>query len=911
MRITRAIAAAALLGSTPPALAADHETGADEPRVLTEDDLKSLKWREIGPANMGGRVSALALSEADPRVLYVGYATGGVWKTTNHGTTFRPIFDGTGMNCIGAIAIADVAADWDGWDEGATAEERAEQGAGRVVWVGTGEGNGRNSSSWGGGVYRSTNGGGKFELVGLEDTHDIPAMALDPRDPDVCYVAALGHLWGANEQRGVYKTADGGETWDHVLNIDENTGACDVLVSPDDPDTVYAAMYDRRRSPWSFRSGGDEGGIYRSTDAGRTWKKLTEGLPSKTGRIGLAICPSSSNVLYAQVESAEDGHLGGAIEDRSRGGGFFRTDDGGDTWTRTSDFMSRPFYFSRTAVDPVDCDRVYLPGFNIAISDDAGDTFYNFGKMPHVDYHAMIVDPNDADHLLVGNDGGFYRSWDRGETWDYYREMAVGQFYNIDVDDSTPYRIAGGLQDNGSWIGVGETVRNASGNSFMGRGGALTTKHWDFVMGGDGFMVRFDPTDPDTVYATSQGGNLARVNLRTGQTRSLKPGSKEGERAFRFNWNAPFFVSPHDPTVLYHGGNRVFRLEERGDRWAAISPDLTTNDIDKVITVGSQAETYGTIVSLAESHVEQGLLWAGTDDGLIHVTSDGGETWDDVTPDIVGGMYITSIEPSKFNADTAYASVSGHRMDERWPIVIVTNDRGMNWELIVGGLPEDAVVDVVREDPRNPAVLYAGTERAMYVSITYGGLWVKLNSGELPPVKVDDIAIQPREMDLLAGTHGRSVWVLDDIRALSALTPEIVESDLHVFEIGAVQPRQRLGTYEFTSDRQYVADNPSRDAAIHYWVRDEHDGGSKITIRDAHGRTIRSLSGKAKPGLNTVTWDMQADSKIRLSRLHPGRNYTYPGAYTVNVKVGEHEREMEFELLPELGGSPHQVRDSE
>lgn len=900
MKTFSLIAGAALLALPVPAHAQD-----DTPRTLTSDDLKALTWRSVGLANMGGRASSIALSESDPKTVFLGYATGGVWKSTNHGTTFAPVFDGTGMNAIGALALSDAPADWPGWDDETTPDERAEQGTAKILWVGTGEGNGRNSSSWGNGVYRSTDGGSSFDHLGLEETHDIPAMALDPRDPDVCYVAALGHLWGANPERGIYKTTDGGETWDHALKIDDNTGACDVVIHSEEPDTVFAAMYDRRRQAWSFRSGGPEGGVYRSTDAGRTWKKLIDGLPTSTGRIGLHICPSSANIVYALVESAQDGHLGGSIEDRSRGGGLFRSDDGGDTWARTTDFMSRPFYFSRVRTDPVDCDRVYLPGFHVAVSDDGGRNFYNDIRMPHVDYHAMVIDPNDTDHLLVGNDGGLYASWDRGKTWDHFNTMAVGQFYNVAVDDSEPYRIAGGLQDNGSWIGTGEVVREASSGAFMGRGGALTNKHWDFIWGGDGFAVEFDPTDPDTVYATSQGGNLVRVNLRTGQARALKPGAKEGEKAFRFNWNAPFVVSAHDPTVLYHGGNRVFRLDDRGDRWTAISPDLTTNDIERVITVGSDAETYGTIVSLAESPLEAGLIWAGTDDGLIHVTSDGGETWDDVTPDAVGGLYVSSIEPSKFDADVAYASVDGHRSDRFGPILVRTDDRGRTWELIVEGFGEDDVVDVVREDARNPAVLYAGTERGLFVSIDTGAGWASLDAGELPPVRVDDLAIQAREMDLVAGTHGRSVWVLDDVSALSALTPEIVASEFHVFETAPAQPRQRLSTYELTSDRQFVSDNPPIEAAIHYWVRDEHDSGAKIKIKDAHGRTIGSLSGSGKPGLQRVGWDMRVDGDIRLSRLHPGTSFAPPGVYRVEVTLGDHSGEIEFELLPELGGDPH------
>lgn len=901
------IVSAAMCAISPAGLAQGHAG-----RTLTADDLSGLTWRSVGPANMGGRVSALAMSETNPKIVFVGYATGGLWKSTNHGTTFTPVFDATGMNSIGALALADAPPSWAGWDAVSPAErpaghagERPDAGTARILWVGTGEGNGRNSSSWGNGVYRSTDGGATFEHLGLDETHDIPALAVDPADPDTCYVAALGHLWGPNPERGLYRTTDGGRTWDHVLAIDEHTGACDVIVSPEDPRTIFAAMYARHRTPWSFRSGGAEGGVYRSRDGGDSWEKLSGGLPAATGRIGLWICPANPSTVYALVESAEDGHVGDSIEDRSRGGGLFRSDDGGDTWTHTTDFMARPFYFSRVRTDPADCDRVYLPGFHLAVSDDGGRTFYNEIRTPHVDYHAMIVDPGDPEHLLVGNDGGFYASWDRGRTWTHANTMAVAQFYNVAVDDSDPYRIAGGLQDNGSWIGTGEVLREAPPGAFMGRSGAITNKHWDFVWGGDGFTVAFDPEDPDTVYATSQGGYMVRVDLGTGQTRSLRPAAKEGEPAFRFNWNAPFFVSPHDPSVLYLGGNRVFRLDDRGDRWTAISPDLSRNDVARVVTVGSEAETHGTVVSLAESARTQGLLWAGTDDGRVHVTQDAGTTWTEVTPGDVGGLYVSSIAASTHDPAVAYVAVDGHRSDRFDPILLRTDDLGRTWTRIESNLPDGEPVDVVHEDPRNPAVLYVGTERSLYVSIDGGGAWTPADAGELPPCRVDDFAIQTREMDLVVGTHGRSVWVLDDASALSALTPGIVGSAFHVFDPMPARPRQRLNTYELTSDFSFVQPNPPVAAPIHYWLRDRGDDDASVEIKDVHGRTLRTLTGPARAGLNRVEWDMQADGQMQLGRLHPGVDFVPAGSYTVVVTVGDHTGVVTLEVGAERGGAAH------
>ena len=499
-------------------------------RTLTAQDLEMLKWRSIGPANMSGRVAAIALAPGNPGTYYVGYATGGIFKTVNNGTTFSPVFDDQETASIGSIVVADAPADWPGWadiESKRDTDEKTEdpdKPKAMIVWVGTGESNGRNSSSWGNGVYRSTDGGGSFEHLGLAESHDIPALAVDPRDPDVCYVAAQGHLWGANEERGVYKTIDGGTTWRGVLTIDADTGACDVVLDPLDPDTVYAAMYMRRRSPWSFQSGGPQGGIFRSTDGGDTWTKLTEGLPGQTGRIGLAIFPGDPRVLYAVVESDEGGWVGSPFTNRMRAGGVFRTDDRGETWVRTSDFNPRAFYFSRIRVDPADADRVYLLGWGLYVSDDGGKTFRaGSAKVAHVDFHAMVIDPDDTDHLLVGTDGGLYVSYDRGSTWDFHDHMAVGQFYNIAVDMSDPYRVGGGLQDNGTWIGPSQTITNVT-EPHMGREGGITNHDWQFIWGGDGFHVAFDPTDPDIVYAESQGGWIGRVHLDSGIHRTLALG---------------------------------------------------------------------------------------------------------------------------------------------------------------------------------------------------------------------------------------------------------------------------------------------------------------------------------------------------------------------------------------------------
>ncbi len=887
-------------------LAAHVAADADASRVLEPTDLHGLTWRSVGPANMGGRIASISLAPGNPKTMVIGYATGGVWKSTNNTTTFSPIFDLKETSSIGSVAVCDAPADWPGWaDQEADGGDRAEQGKAKIIWVGTGEGNGRNSSSWGNGVYRSTDGGGSFDHLGLAETHDIPAIAVHPRDPDVCFIAALGHLWGANAERGVYRTTDGGKTWDAVLQIDENTGACDVLIDPDKPDIVYAAMYMRRRSPGTFRSGGPEGGIYRSTDGGDTWTKLHQGLPKQTGRIGLDVFRDDPKILVAVIESDEGGWVGSSFNDRLRGGGVFRSEDRGTSWKRMSDLDPRAFYFSRIRIDPHDDQRVYLLGWGLYVSDDGGATFRVPKQVPHVDYHAMVVDPDDTDHLVIGTDGGLYVSWDRGEKWDFLNTMAVGQFYNVTVDRSDPYRIGGGLQDNGTWIGPSETITQET-ESFMGRDGAITNNDWVFVSGGDGFHTAFDPLDDNIIFTEWQGGHLLRIHLDTGVTRNLRPEAKEGEHRFRFNWNAPFFISPHEPATLYLGGNFVFKLTERGDRWQRISDDLTAAVLEQILAVGSDAETAGTIVSLAESPLQQGLLWAGSDDGLVHVTRDDGGTWTDVTPDAVDGMYVSRIEPSRHERYTAYVAVDGHRSDFMEPILLKTTDAGESWTEITGDMPDDAPPEVIREDPWNPDVLYVGTEHAAYVTIDGGEHWVKLNGKSLPTAPVDDLVIQPDAHDLVAGTHGRSIWVLDDISPLSQLTDEVVQSAFHVFEPLPAQPRYHLSYGGLWSDRMFIAANPPMGAVISCWVRDHTDDELKVSVSStkpdgSKGHVVRELTAASRRGINRIVWDLQPPPRQRLENPDGLPDFVPAGTYTVTVSLGDEKRTTTFEVLPVPG----------
>ncbi len=869
-------------------------------RALTDTDLKRIPWRSIGPANMGGRVSDLCFKPGDHKTFYMGFASGGLWRTTNMGTTFEPLFDNQWTSSIGAVVCCDAPKNWKGWTDATKPADREKEGKGKILWVGTGEGNGRNSSSWGNGMYRSTDSGKTWKHLGLDATHDIPRIAVDPRDPDVCYAAALGRLWGPNPERGLYKTTDGGETWSLVLSIDENTGCCDVLLDPKNPDTVYAALYMRRRTGWSFTSGGPNGGIYKSTDGGQTWTKLAGGLPAQTGRIGLDIYEKDPNKLIAVVESTETG-ANSIRDDRMRGGGVFRSNDGGETWTRLSQRSPRAFYFSKIYFDPNNDQRVYMLGWTTEVSDDGGATFRGgMCDLLHADHHALLVNPNDSDHVIIATDGGTYQTFDGCKTWDFLNTIATGQFYNISLDNSEPYRVIGGLQDNGTWVGPSATVRNEKkdeGKRTPETG--ITNADWYDVFWGDGFHADFDPTDPDCVYAEWQGGHITRVNLKTGEKRYLAPEAREGEPRHRYNWNSPFFVSPHDPTVLYHAGNMVFKLTNRGEKWERISGDLTTKNPDRMETVGSNAETYCTIVSLAESPVEKGLLWAGSDDGLIHVRAEGGE-WINVTPELVAGRYVSRLHPSAHDAHRCYASIDGHRTDDYDPCVLVTDDRGKTWREITGDLPKGRSVKVVREDLFSPEVLYVGTERGLYVSTDRGQSWVWAHGKGLPVTPIDDIKQHPNKSDLVLGTHGRSIWILDGARWLSQCTAENLAKPLHLFSIDPARPRYSMEVPGSWTHKMFRAANPPAGVRIDYWVREYLNEDFSITVEDSKGVQMKKLTGSAAPGFNRVTWDLVPEEWLQVGDqgeepwIQPF--HVRPGTYKVKLKLGDHTAEGTFEV---------------
>jgi photosystem II stability/assembly factor-like uncharacterized protein len=860
-------AALAAKKRTPP------ETGTKGAATVAPEMIRSLAWRPIGPANQGGRVSEITFVPGKPSQFFVATGTGGLFKTKNAGTTFSPVFDEQPVLSIGSVAVAPSDP--------------------TIVYVGTGEGNGRNSSTWGNGVYKSTDGGDSFVPLGLPDSRDIPRLAVHPKNPDVVYAAVMGHLWDANRERGLYKTADGGKTWQPAFQIDENTGCIDVLLDPRNPEVVYAAMYARRRKPWSFESGGfgDKGGLYKSTDGGRSFKRLTAGLPGKTGRIGLALFAGDPAHVYAVIESDQAGTVG-LQENLSKAGGVFRSTDSGEHWTRLNPLTPRSFYFSKIVVDPKDEKRLYVLGFGLAISDDGGATFRaNGANLPHPDKHTLVVDPEDTDHVLLGTDGGVYESRDRAATWRYLDNLATGEFYEIGLGMDRPYTVCGGLQDNGTWCGPsrGWTIFGESEEKAMN----LSNLDWLTVWDGDGYYAAIDPRDPLIIYAEAQEGYAARIDFHTHRITDIRPREKEGQAGFRFNWNSPLILSRHDPDVLYLGGNSLFKLARRGDSWERISPDLSGRDVEKIVTVGSGAENYGTIVTLAESPLKPGVLWAGTDDGNVQLTRDDGKTWENLTGRLAGvpkGTYVSRLEASHFEAGTAYAAFDGHRTGDNRVYLLETRDAGASWRSIASDLPGDAPVRVVREDPANPNLLFAGTEFGVFASFDRGGHWISLRGDSLPAVQVHDLQIHPRDRDLVAGTHGRSVFILDDITGLEQMTAENLAKPLVL-----LTPRPAYGFHLLErgglwGQNFFGAKNPPL-ATFNYLVKERDPEGAKLVIKDGSGGVVRELKGPAEPGLERIGWDLTRDKEQVIPTLEsrlPGQSPFVPsGEYDLTLTVGK------------------------
>ena len=868
---------------------------------LTDVLCKGLKARSIGPALMGGRVSEIALDPRDPAVFYVGLGTGGLFKTGNNGVSFDPIFDKQAVLSIGAVAIAPSDSD--------------------VVWVGSGEANDRNSSAWGDGVYRSTDGGGTWTNVGLKESRAIARVVVHPTKPEVAYVAAMGNLWKDGGDRGLFKTTDAGKTWKLLLRApspnDVRTGCGEVVLDPANPEIVYAALYARQRTPWSFAygvtatNGADVGGIFRSADGGATWKKCAGGLPGQTGRIGLAVSASKPKVVMAVVQSDE----GGATDIRSihsRSGGVFRSEDGGEKWTRMSDINPRPFYFSQIRIDPANDQRIYVLGMAVLASDDAGKNFReDLSEKVHPDCHALVIQPGSAPaprpakpedknqpakppvcgRLILGTDGGVYQSHAAGKGWEHLNRIAAGEFYRITLDDSQPfYRVAGGLQDNESFAGPSQ-VPSKEG---------IRNDDWLALSGGDGFYVVFDPADRDVFYAESQEGNIHRFNFRTGELRELRPEPAEGQERYRFHWNAPLLGSGHKPGVLYLAGNRVFRLTDRAERFQVISPDLTHNDPARTNATGSGAENFGVIYSLAESPVKPGLLWAGTDDGRVWVTENDGGNWVELTanlPEPARGQWIVRVEAGSKDAKVAYLVTNAYRSGDDRPTILRTADLGKTWRSVVGeGIPPNDPVEVVREDPVNSNLLYAGTHFGLFASFDQGARWVRI--GGLPNVRVDDLQIHPRTTDLVIGTHGRSIEILDDTRAFRELTPAIMAKPAHLFTVAPVAGRYLLGGFaEMNGKGVYRGENPPEGALFTFWVKEFTGDEVKIAITNSAGQPVANLKSSGAPGLNRLNWDLRPteDVLMKYGGDDP-KKFVPSGDYTAELSFGNEKMKQTFRV---------------
>lgn len=857
-----------------------------------EDYFRHMEWRAIGPAVFGGRMPDLLAVPDNPAVIYAAGSTGGVFKSTNGGVTWEPIFDGAGPTLsIGDMALAPSDP--------------------LILWVGTGESNGeQQAAALGHGVYRSLDGGESWEHMGLSDTRFINRVVVHPTDPDIVFVAATGHRWGPNEERGLYRTTDGGESWEKVLYINENTGVTEVAMEANGR-VLYAAAWQRRRHAWGNLTGGPHSGIYRSMDEGDTWEKLTNGLPDGVlGKIAIAVAPSSPNVVYAAIGDED--------------GGLYRSEDRGSTWERVNDIRTS-YWYGNIFVDPVNENKVWIMGTRLNVSIDGGKTFENdwTARDIHVDHHVLWINPRNTDHMLLGNDGGFHITWDGARTWAFFNNLPIAQFYTVEVDDRDPYHVYGGLQDNGTW---GIPSRTYSRRGILNEDAVR-------VGGGDGFVPAIDPRDPTVVYAESQYAGLRRVDLVTGESTGIKPTPEDTTESYRFNWNSPLLISPHDPDIMYLGGNKLFRTTDRGESWEDVSGDLTRNENPsewEIMGLKPSLRPYNTLTGLVESPLREGLIYVGADDGSVHRTTDGGETWESLEGrfgfdnDV---KFVTKIHASSSDPDVAYIAFTDHYHDDFRPYLFRTENAGESWESIAGDMPSEAVVNAVAEHPDNPELLFAGIHNGLMISTDEGEHWIRAG-GNLPPVSVNGIRI--KDGDLVLGTYGRGFMILDDVGFLAGLGDEILEAEAHLFPVRDAEQYYRNNRTPSNRAARWAGPNPDYGALITYYLKnappptglpagasgpqEERAGearpaeapGITIQILDGEDVVIREMEGPDRAGFNRIAWDLrrtveepETEEEEEQERRRPELEDVEPGVYTVRLMARGMELSRAVRVFPD------------
>ncbi|HEY1555811.1 MAG TPA: hypothetical protein VGF94_13325 [Kofleriaceae bacterium] len=842
------------------------------PVVFDAGTIAGLGARNIGSAAMSGRIAAVAgVNEAGKTTLYVGAASGGVWRSFDGGTTFKPVFDKEAVQSIGAITI--------------------DPSNPKTIWVGTGEAWTRNSASLGDGIYRSTDGGETWTNMGLRESERISRIVVHPHNSNIVFACAPGKLWSDSRDRGLYRTADGGRTWQLVLaGANPSTGCSSVTMDPKNPDVMLAGMWDFRRKGWTFRSGGEGpdspsgSGMFRSTDGGRTWTSIAreKGLPAGPwGRVEVVYAPSDARVVYALVESKDSA--------------LYRSDDGGATWDardKSSKMVWRPFYFARLVVDPANPNRVFKPDLGLIVSEDGGRSFADTGGGSHGDWHDVWIDPQNPKRVVGGDDGGLWLSQDGGNRWLHAMNLPVSQFYHVSVDDQDPYQVYGGLQDNSSWVGD---------SAFSG---GLTNSRWQNLCNSDGFWTIVDPTDAHAVYCEGQGGYITRVDRRTMAARDIQPKAGYHEK-LRFNWNTPIYASPTHKGTIYIGSQFLFRSRDRGDTWERISPDLSTNDPEKQkqelsggITVdNSSAEMHTTIYSISESPKNPALIWAGTDDGNVQLTRDGGHSWTNLVknvPDLPPASWVSWIEASRFDPATAYAAFDRHTFGDMTPWVYVTKDYGKTWKRLVG--PEMGVrgyVHVIKEDTVKPNLLFLGTELGLWISPDAGAHWARFTGGNFPAVAVREVQVQPRDNDLVLATHGRGIWIIDDLTPLRALSDAVLAKPVAFLPARPAQQRMQGGGGWVEGDATFVGDNPPNGLVVTYYLRARHVYGPiELEVLDAAGKVIDTLTPSKHRGINRVVWSMRVKPPRvpRAAQIAGGSTQgprVVPGTYTLRLVRGK------------------------